>query len=650
MRSAVPALLVLLVATPALAARETNRVDAKSVWLPYDFSPITDAERALASVAFAPGAPAVILLEARQDEWTGMDRRIHYHRRVKVLTKDGVDLVGNTTYRLLGDWRLKTVKARTVLADGTIVDASDGLHVNASDGDGELKEIRVAFPRVEPGAILDLVVDMMTTSYTLRPWTIDRELPVVESRLVFLPPLDLRFRTAIMRAPQEQSQPRQFPMRGVTGYCWSFRDRPALPDLPNMPPDDDVAGQLVLILDSISSGGAVIGVADSWKTWLGYTQGEWEQWLRKKSPQAQALAASACAGKTTAREKAEAIRRALAPKLRSDYDWWWPQEDSVEDVLAQGHGSSADVAGVAIACLRAAGVTAWPAAVRRRDEGSVPADVPIPAMFGHALVKVEEGEASFWFDPTDAKTAGSPSWDTSGITAAVFKKGAAAPEAIPDFTADQNTISRSADARLSADGRLDATVTVSYIGIAADFMRDALAGLPAEARQALVRDEVLERLPGADVKVEEVKGLDAADDMLEVRYSVSAPGHGLVAGKRLLVNPLVGDRVTTTDWTAETRTLPLHLGGAFQEEDTIRLAFPEGISAVQLRDGQRYNAPPVGMYDVSFEPAKDGRSVVVRRKRRMDMYAFGADSYPQMRQWHHDMAAMDDRSIALTFP
>ena len=105
-----PTIAALIAATLALTAPAgaADSARAKERLLPEALPPVRPADKALTTVTWAPGAPAVVLLEARQNEWVDIKStsflRARYFRRLKVLTEAGVEPWGDFIYELYGDW------------------------------------------------------------------------------------------------------------------------------------------------------------------------------------------------------------------------------------------------------------------------------------------------------------------------------------------------------------------------------------------------------------------------------------------------------------------------------------------------------------------------------------------------------------------
>src|SRR5262249_19064436 len=144
-----------------------------------------------------------------------------------------------------GDWRVDKVKARTVLPDGTAVDASENIHHGKSDSGIGL--VSVAFPKVQVGAILDLLITLHADAWSVNPWVVQSDIPVIESRYVVTPPQGFGYRTAVATLPPEKAKSEKMRTAfGMTNY-WIFENVPPLPDEANAPPAEEISQKVMII-------------------------------------------------------------------------------------------------------------------------------------------------------------------------------------------------------------------------------------------------------------------------------------------------------------------------------------------------------------------------------------------------------------------
>jgi hypothetical protein len=645
--------LLTVSALAAVSSAVAADTDAGKLVLGQGYPAITEAQKSIASVPFSPGSPAVVLLEAEQHEQSAEAdgqwiQHVVYFRRVKLLTPAGVE--NHADFRLdLESLRLHKVSARTVLPDGTVVDAADTTFREKSrvGEDVEIATLRVAFPKAEVGAILDLRVEMATDALPSARWLLQEDLPVLDSRFVLVSPEGLGIRTAAIRLKPEEAQPKVG--RHLRGrlYAWQFRDIEPLPSFAHLPAPEDVSRALVVYPVSFKDEDVYIDVGSDWAGYTKLYKKNFDAWVKAGSATVAALGKAAAEGKGSTIEKAEAIRRALREKVVVEYSGAWRSSESPDDLLKAGRGTSADLAGACVVALRAAGVAADVAQVRRRGTGLLPPELPLPVLFNDAVVRMTAESGTAWFVPSSSLPAGKVPWSYRGVLAAVGDGSSAAPVPIPDFKASDNRTTRTVYATLAADGSLAAEETETLAGIAAARWRSRLESLDDAGRKDAVLAGLREGVPGAEIDTVAFDGLDDPAKDLVVRSTWRAPAYASAAGARRILLPNVRTRESAADWSAADRPFPVDLDEAFEVHDTVFFRLPKEAKDVILPGPKaRLAAGPVGTYESEIE--RRGDVVVATRRMVLNQYRFPAAAYPDLRRWFSDIAAADDRPLVVT--
>ncbi len=642
--------LVCLLLSPSFAGKK-KKVKARDLVLGADYTEITDTQRKLDSVPFAKGAPAVVLFKAKQAKWDErLDfQRIAMHRRVKLLDASAAENYGDYVLELRGDWRVKKVKARTILPDGQIVEALEDENVYREKGEDDEQTVRVAFPKAGKGAILDLIVEVTAGPWFVSPFELQESLPVLEARAVLIPPPPLRYRTAVIGLDPKLNEPLSVKVTPTAkAFIWRFENLEALPSIANLPPSADIAKRFLVMLDSYKSPSAYFEIAHDWPSFCKLRHSYWKEWRAKRHVDTHALAKQVAAAQTTPEDKAEAIRLALQERLQLNYFWSWPMHDAPDQALSEGRGSSGDFAGLAATMLAAVGVEAEVYGFQRRSDGSIPADIPIPALLDDVLVRFEGTKGPTFFSPASRIAVGQLPWDCTGILAVPFVEGAAGPIPIPDAKAGDNKTRRKAKVKLLDNGDIEGETTNRYSGVAAELVRRRLRDRDDASQRARVQSWLRVHMPGLSLSSLELEGIDEADGEVVVKVGFTVEGYGVQAGKRLLVNPFLFSRILTEDWAEETRAYPVSLGVASHEIEEIQFELPEGVTEAAPPGLADLNAGPAGYYKSTVN--RRGTTLVAKRQMRLNMYAYAAEQYPQLRGWFLAIAEADDRPIVVTMP
>jgi hypothetical protein len=641
-----PFLLILTVLVlPAHAAKD--KVKARDMMLPRGWPEVTAEQLALTEVPYAKGAPAVVLLEAQEYDWEGLEiKRDRYFRRVKILTEDAIEEYGSYQYTLYGDWRVGEVDARTILPDGTVVDAKEGINREKSDDD--IQVVQISFPQVQVGAILDLDIKLNSQGVAVDPWTIQEWIPILETRFVMKPPLGLRFRIAPARLPAEKSQP-DFSINiagGKKGFIWYLRDVEPLPDIAHLPPVEDVSQRLFIILQQYRDQNSYFAIAPDWKTWGELRAEGWDDWFKKGHSKVDALARELAGNEAGPVEKAEAIRLGLRDRVRTTHVSRFCYKDTPDEELESGSTSTGGAAALATLMLRSVGVEADLATIRRRSDGIVPLEFPIPGLMNDLMVRIPDGEGGhLFFSAASDLHVTKPPFDFSGVAAFPFDGEADRPVPLPDFGAQDNQVRRMVRATLSAEGSLAATSSETYRGIAAEIWRNRLADETEQERRDRIERALQADLPGLVLNSVEISSLDDSSRDLVLKCDWEVEGFATSAGKRLIFNPNLFERVAVADWAPETREFDIDLEWNREVIDTLLIRLPDGVKDVTAAEPLNLTLDPIGMHQASYEHR--GKTLVAKRRHRVNSYRIPARYYPDLRQWYSQIAAVDEKPVVV---
>jgi hypothetical protein len=620
------------------------------------FPPITPAQKSLTEVPSAAGAPAVALLKCQQitqelDLIHAQIFRIEYVRRIKILTQAGVEGYSDFRQNYFGNWRIQKVQARTVLPDGTEVDAKDTTFEDATaKGKGDqtkLHTVRVAFPRVQVGAILDLHLSLVADGTPFDRWVLQERIPVLESRYLLVIPDGLNMKIgSFLLTPDEQ---KQYTGRAPQGRYigWMFQNEPAIPEEPNQPPLADISRALLVNPDSYKNENIYAAIAADWGSWAKAQKEDLDTWLKGKSEAVGALAKQVTEGATSPTQKAEAVRRALRSRIRFEGGWIGRTAETADDTLAQTSGTAGDLAALAVSMLKVAGVAATPLVFRDRDDGMLPKDAPIIPLLNDVVVRYAGDKGPEYMSPILDIAAGLLPRQARGVWAMPVDGTSTVPVLLPDYNASENRTARILRGSVDSAGRLTGELQITMVGLRGNDGRQELGTRDTEDRTAWVRELAQRFLPGAQVSDPSFENLDDDRKDLIVKAKLTDEHFATVAGKRLIANLNAFERQSAADWAAPTRQYPVDLGGAYEVLDTVMLSLPPEAADVAVPSPPAsYDAGSAGRFTAAYE--KRDQVVILKRTMRLDVYRFPASAYAGLKHWFGDIAAMDDRPVVVT--
>jgi len=583
------------------------------------FPPITEKERALASVAGEPNAPAVVLFKKAEFLMWGYDyqgaisSRLLVQERRKILTEQGKDLAEvavahNDFIRLAG------FKGRTILPDGREIplDSDARFERKRSKRHGR-RVTTVTFPSVAVGAILDYQYELrMESIYFLEPWYFSEELPVVYSEMVFKIPREIQtqgwnrdpFKVGLKNESKKSS-------RGTELRVWG-ENLPSVPDDPFGLPFADLATQMMIVPAAYQDRDVYEKLMDSWPSVCEMLEEYYSKARRKDGGVAKKAKEVANAG--GARQKAEALYRFVRDEIETvdQPGIFLAEGSSVEKTLSQKSGDPAEKALLLQSMLNAAKIDARLVWAADRANGQIDPQVPNPLWFDTVLVALDLDGQRIYLDPSDRALAfGRLQYGYEGTPALIHD--ARKPEGIvlPEPAHDQNARRAVLDLDLDAEGRLSGKGEVTYTGHHAwqkiDWKEDDAATLEAWKKW------LGEEYPG--FQIDGVRFDERPDEQTaKVFWTMKQREEDVLGDETTLApsRPLGPTRQPFVQDASKRRSPVLFLFPE-REEVELRLRWPEGWS-VESQPKLASTKNRVGALTVGLDLNDAERSLVYRRR------------------------------------
>jgi len=510
------ALLLLLSLSVAVNAFCLNNAASS------EFRDPTPQERAMTSVAFAPGAPAVVL------NWHQLVNDRDSYRseyvRIKILSEQGKKYgdVEVQHIALLSD--VDHIKARTVRPDGTIApfDGRTFDKVIVKVGGVRLIAKTFTLPDVQVGSIIEYRYDISTRGHIIydSEFTLQRELPVVHEEISLQPYTKGTFRTFFsFRGLPAGKKPE---LHGQT-YELELEDIPPFEEEPFSPPVGTLKPELQFWYTRED--------VDADAFWKSQSR-EWADVIEPfigNSREVREAATAAVTGATTPDEKmrllyarVQKIRNLSYEPEKTDSESHKLRDNgSAQDVLRNGYGNLHEINRLFVAMARAAGLEARVVRLCERDDQFLARNIPVGNQLDGEAAVVLADSRTYYLDPaTPYAMFGTLSWQktsTSGLMIARNQDKAVWVDTPQTFAKD--AVSRRV-ADLSLDnGVLHGTVVITYNGQEALRKRLALRNDDEAAARKSLEETIKRWFPdGASVKLTDVKDLRAAE-----RHSLSPP-------------------------------------------------------------------------------------------------------------------------------
>ena len=549
-----------------------------------------------------------------------------YHNTGRVLDAHGleeadVSIPYNTTSQTVTD-----VQARTIRPDGVVLPVSTAdIHEISPFSDFTLyddaKNIAFSLPGVEVGTLIDYRYTVLTRAPLQRgrfadAWWLGSADPSRVNRYTLIVPvgMSVRFRT-------HNAGGVRFTQSLTAGgtqrlYRWEKWNSAALIQEPGMLPQETSAPWLE------------VWTWPSWDSVAGWYR-DLAAPRMAATPEIASLVRRLTAGKTTQREKAEALFYWVEKKTRyvaiemglSAY-----QPHSAGDVCRNRYGDCKDMATLLAAMFHAAGIAAaWPALLDTENKQTVHDHLATPTLFDHAILRADLDGKPYWFDATAefCSFGDIPSADR-GLEAFVVRGGAGTFETIPQGGPEANRTVYSKSVTLRPDGSADCRTVVRGDGDSALAARTEMSAL----RQDQLRDHFEGMISGqtdATLHAFTVGGCEDLDKPLTYGVRYTAPAWAVRTGALLIVSD---DFAFDSPATLRERRTPFVIENAQQQDYTVTIHLPFGCRVEALPDDAREETA-AGTVAVSYTAAPG--QVTIHKVVTLKPAVISPEAYPALR-------------------
>jgi tetratricopeptide (TPR) repeat protein/transglutaminase-like putative cysteine protease len=327
------------------------------------------------------------------------------------------------------------------------------------------------------------------------------------------------------------------------------------------------------------------------------------------------LAKQITAGKTTEREKVEAVYDWVIRNTRYvalEFGIYGYKPRRCVQTVTRGWGDCKDKATVIVTLLKELGIPATMVVVRTQFKGGLRSKIPSFAPFDHAIAYVPS--LDLYLDGT-AEHTGIEELPRADIGALAMRVNDGKPElvTVPIPPADKNFVERQVHARVQKNG--DSRLELDYRAAgfsAATWRRQYHA---ESARRERLSHDLGGELPGFMITPGaqgiRTSNLDDAREPVRVHVEGSAPSFARREGTRLSMAVTNSFRLTPAYATMSQRKQDVWTLGFTELRDTFVVELPPGarvVSAPETKDG----SSDFGSYSVVFE--KQGDRVRVKSR------------------------------------
>lgn len=648
-------LLVTLIVVWALCFPGKRTVSGDE-WLPID-----PAELKMTSEPKAPGAPAIYLYRQVDRRDLGRANTEYNYVRIKILTEEGRDRANIVIPYLTETTNISSIRARTVHADGSIVNFDDKAYDKMVEKTKTQKVKAKVFtaPDVQVGSIVEYHFNYDFSDYENGTgiivygsrWLVSDDLFTKKAVFSLVPNKNFSIR---WDWPAGLPPGTERPKMGPDGIVrMTATDVPAFETEELMPPEDELKYRVQFIYSQDPS-----FESDPVKYWRKYGKKRNEQlesFLGKKND-LDAEVTRIVSPNDPPEVKLQKIYARVQQLRNLSYEPLKTEEEAkrekqkrpegAADIMKQGYGYGQQLTWVFLGLAKAAGFEgsgAWVAARSRH-------------LFNEKRLNSEELDSNVvvikvngkdeYFDPGAAFVPyGMLPWEETGSRGMKLDKEGGSWIQTPLPESGQSQTQRKADLKLSDDGTLEGTVKVTYTGLEAWSRRLRERNQDDEAKKKSMEEGLKREVPAsAEVELKNQPDWKSSDQPLVGEFEVKIAGWVSGAGKHAIMPVGIFSVPEKGLFTHTNRVYPVLFEYAFQKNDDVAVELPAGwvvssVPATQDKDAK------AAEYKLKVDDEK--KSVRITRSVRCDLGLVPRESYLALRMFFESVRSGDDQQIVL---
>jgi len=599
----------------------------------------------------APGAPAIYLY--RQVDRNDQSSVENDYVRIKVLTEEGRKRGDVELLYFTYEGSIRNIKARTIHADGSIINFDGKIYDKTVIKAGDLKFAAKTFtlPDVEVGSIIEYryTVEENPDLVFFSHWVLNEDL--FTRRAQFSVKLNevLTSRWRGQRLPPGVTLPKASPDHRVR---LEVTDVPAFQEEEYSPPDNEVRS----IVDFIYSSNSESDKTKYWKAEDKRMYDRVESFVGKHKEIAQAAADIAPPG-----DPPNVRLQKLYAKVQNLRNTSYEVEkttqeekrdkgkpaDNIVDVWKKGAGNGLQLTWLFLGLARAAGFQAFAVAIAHRDRNFFQPDTLNSNLLADEIVLVKENGVDKYYDPGSAFTPfGFLPWSETNVNGLCLDKDGGTWVQTPLPASSDSRIIRKAALKLDPEGTLSGKLTITFSGLESLGPRLTELNEDGTHRKAFLEQLAQSYIPvGSIVELTNQPAWTSSSPEFVAEFHLKVPGWVSGAGRKGLMPVSVFSNSEKRVFEHSSRTSPVYFHYPYQTADDVTIELPLGWHIGSLPAPQN-----VDKKLVIYENSVEEKAGVLHLTRALSVNGIflAPQYYPSLRAIFQYVKNWDEQQILIT--
>jgi len=622
-----------------------------------EWLPISPEELKMASLAEAPGAPAVILYRQvdRDDSNIHTPHEYNYVRE-KIFTEEGRKYADAEIPFVKDEYNVVNIRARTIHPDGSIVNFDGKVYEKEIVKGRGIKYLAktFTFSDVQPGSIIEYhyMIDFAEYWVFDSHWILSDDLFTKAAKFTLKPCTEFGLRWSWPNGLPAAVHP---PVEGKgvnPGIHMEASNIPAFQIEDDMPPED---GMKFRVDFNYSEGSVDTDPDKFWKKEGKKQNDHVESFVGKKKAMEEAVGTIVSAGDTP-EVKLQKIYARMQKLRNKSYEVEKTEQEqkrakekgagNAEEVWKRGYGDGDQITLLFLGLARAAGLEASAARISTREDHFFVKNLMRARDLHTYVVIVKVNGKDMYFDPGSAFTPfGMLPWPETDSPGLKLDKdgGTWIMTSLPNSGDSQ--IDRKAELKLTPEGSLEGKLEITYTGLEAASLRVEERNQDDTARKKLLEDQVRYSVPAAiEVELTNKPDWSSADTKLVAEYDLKVPGWMSGAGSHALLPVGLFGGSEKRMYEHTTRVHPLYYHFMSQKLDDVTIELPLGWKVTNLpKPGDR--DAKLLVYTMKVDE-KNG-TLHLERHLKSDLVMLEQKYYPAVRSFYESVRTGDEEQIVL---
>jgi Domain of Unknown Function with PDB structure (DUF3857) len=619
-----------------------------------EWQPISPEELKMTSEPKAPGAPAIILYrQVDRDDSDARTPHEYNYVREKIFTEEGRKYADVEIPLIKGQWDIHNIKARTIRPDGSIVNFDGKVYEKEIVKARGIKFLAKTFTLsdVQPGSIIEYhyMIDFAEYYVFNSNWVLSDDLFSKKSKFTLKPYNEWALQLSWPNGLPEGTKP---PLNENKLIHMEAQDIPAFQVEDDMPPEAAMRFRVDFVY---SEDGFEKEPEKFWKKQGKKMNDAAEGFLNKRKAMEQAVS-EIIAASDPPEVKLQKIYARVQKIRNTSYEIEKTTQEqkranekeinNVEDVWKRGYAGGNEITLLFAGLARAAGFDASPVKAATRDDHFFKPGIMRTRDLNTYVALVKLNGKDSYFDPGTAFTPfGLLPWSETNTAGLKLDKdgGTWVTTSLPESSASQ--IMRKADLNMTAEGSLEGKLTITFMGLEAQWRRVDERNEDEAHRKKLLEDYVKEIIPvGIEVELTNKPEWTSSAPALVAEYSLKVPGWVSGAGKRALCPVGLFSGTEKHMFEHSTRVHPLYFHYLFEKTDDVRIELPLGWQVSSLPQAQTTDAKVIA-YSLKAENEKG--ALHLERHLTCKLTLLEQKYYAALRNFYQNVRTGDEQQIVL---